>query len=85
MNAEKLNKFIMLIKAAFFWLKKIIYITATALIINIIVIFEILWQFKITVFYYNIQYNIINSCEAKLKFQNHYSSFQCYMILQKSI
>ncbi len=33
MNAEKfLKKFIMLIKAAFLWFKKYIYITATALI-----------------------------------------------------
>jgi len=33
---------------------------------------------------FSIYQNVIYACEAKLSFQDHYSSLQCDMILQKS-
>ncbi len=54
------------------------------MLINAAILFGILLQFKIKVFYFNIFLNIIYSCEVKLNFQHHYFSLQCHMLLQKS-
>jgi len=45
---------------------------------------EILLQFKMTVFYFNIFLRVSVPVMPKLIFQHHYSSLQCHMILEKS-
>jgi len=45
---------------------------------------EILLQFKINDLYWHLLKNDIYFCDSKLNFQQHYSSLQSHMILQKS-
>ncbi len=43
--------------------------------------FIVFLQFKMTIYYLKIFLNVIYSCDAKLNFQNQYSSLQCHKIL----